>query len=86
MNTSQTRLLQIEIMSLVTEAKTTGAALSHDNANHEEGCFLAALFFRGRDLPILIATSPNRETDRARTVEYRAAYDAFFDAYYRRAA
>jgi hypothetical protein len=46
---------------------------------------LLALFFRGRDLAHLIATSPNRATDRNRTADFRAAYDAFCDAYYRRA-
>ena len=71
-------------MNLVNEAKTVGAAMAHGNANWEEGTHLAVLFFRGRDLAHLIATSPNAATDRARSAEYRAAYDAFFDAYYAR--
>ena len=61
-----------------------GAAMAHDNANWEEGTALAALFFRGRGLPWLISTSPNRATDLAREAEFYAARNAFFDAYYRR--
>lgn len=75
----------INVIHMVEEAKTVGAAMAHENANWEECQALLSVFFRGRDLAHLIGSSPNRQSDRARTAEYRSAYDAFCDAYYGRA-
>ncbi len=74
------------------EAKTVGAALSHENANHEEGVNQFALFTAGRfplrarhsgwEAHTFAALAP--AADVAALNEYKAAEKAFFDAYYAR--